>query len=687
MRSKMTQYTVAAVATFLLSTSSIFGVDYPGTQPGPVRVQVQGKSLSVGNQVLSATWHLSETGIQDATFTDLTNKSTWGWAGEPFRITMDNGTVYRASNLHPMQAPLVTDRSVSANSDSLASRTGGKQVEIRMKSQDGRLAVLWRAIMLDGTNYVRQEIEVSASGGPLKIQQITWLSEPSVGAVSGGSVDGSPVTVRSFFAGCEDPMAENRVVPQGQSQATENDPAPMTLCQLSRNSDLLPGESLTLSFVVGVAPTGQMRRAFLYYLEHERAHPYRPFLHYNSWYDIAWQPFALNESNCLEAIKLFGEKLIRRHHVVFDAMVFDDGWDDPKTLWQFHDGFPHGFQPLADMCRDYGTHLGVWLSPFGGYGEPKEKRLAFGRQQGYETNATGFSLAGPKYYQAFKQACVRMIHDYGVNYFKFDGIAKGMSAQGAGEYVRDTEAMRRLMLELRQEEPSLYINFTTGSWPSPFWLGYADSLWRQGGDMGFAGPGPKQQQWLTYRDQEIYRNIVCRAPLYPLNSLMTQGVAYSRQGYAGDPTFTPAGFQDDVHAFFGSGTSLQELYVQPGKLTDDDWSVLAEAAKWSRDNADVLVDTHWIGGDPGQRQVYGFASWSLRKGIIMLRNPDIHPHEYLLDVQTAFELPCDAATGYALKSPWAADVGKSTLHTVAGKPVSITLQPFEVMVWGAWPVQ
>ena len=32
---------------------------------------------------------------------------------------------------------------------------------------------------------------------------------------------------------------------------------------------------------------------------------------------------------------------------------------------------------------------------------------------------------------------------------------------------------------------------------------------------------------------------------------------------------------DDVRAFFGSGTDLQELYIQPGKLTREDWQVLA----------------------------------------------------------------------------------------------------------------
>jgi hypothetical protein len=428
-----------------------------------------------------------------------------------------------------------------------------------------------------------------------------------------------------------------------------------------------------------------MRRAFLCYLERERAHPYRPFLHYNSWYDTAWAPFALNETNCLEAIRLCGEKFIKPHGVVMDAMVFDDGWDNPKSLWQFHAGFPHAFAPLADACREYNTRLGVWLSPFGGYGEPKNQRIKFGREQGFEINDTGFSLAGPKYYAAFKRACVEMILRFGVNHFKFDGIATGMYASGGAQYVLDTEAMRRLMLELRQEDPNLYINLTTGSWPSPFWLRYADSLWRQGHDMGHAGKGSNQQQWLTYRDQETYRNVVRNGPLYPLNSLMTQGVAYSQHGMAGDPTFNSAGFKDDVRAFFGSGTGLQELYIQPARLTTNDWSVLAEAAKWARANAGVLVDTHWIGGDPSKLDTYGYASWSPRKGILMLRNPDDQPREFALDVGMAFELPAGAAVKWTLKSPWEEDANQLPLPAEAGRPLKIALKPFQVVILEAVP--
>jgi hypothetical protein len=675
---------VAAALGVVLSCAAVLGqASYPGATPGPAGSWLDGSRLILSNSVLSASWRVGVKGLRPESFRDLATQRQLTLTGEAFEIVLTNGERYAASALRPDGPTRLSEHVPDPKAARLANRIPGRKAEVSLHSADGRLQVVWRALLHDGGNYLRQEIDATAAREDCAIREIVWLNQTIPDAQQEGQVDGSPVVAGSFFFGTEDPHARSEVTvppPDSSGQARPAGQAGPVVCRIPRNAVLKRGETMTQSFVLGVAPSAQMRRGFLYYLERERAHPYRPYLHYNSWYDTAWTPFALNETNCLEAIRLCGERFIKAHGVVMDGMVFDDGWDDPKTLWRFHRGFPNGFTPLAELSREYHTHLGVWLSPFGGYGESKEQRLKFGREQGYELNSAGFSLAGPKYYAAFRDACVRMIRQYGVNHFKFDGIAAGVAASGGGQYVLDTEAMRRLMLELRGEDPNLYINLTTGSWPSPFWLRYADSVWRQGGDMGLAGPGPRQQQWLTYRDQEVFRNIVRKGPLYPLNSLMTQGVAYSRQGTAGDPTFSSAGFKDDVHAFFGSGTGLQELYIQPGKLTPDDWRVLAEAAKWSRANADVLVDTHWLGGDPGKLEVYGYASWTARKGIAMLRNPDAQPHEFAFDVATAFELPPGARTKYLLKSPWAEDASKPALRAEAGKPLQIALESFEVVV-------
>jgi len=142
-----------------------------------------------------------------------------------------------------------------------------------------------------------------------------------------------------------------------------------------------------------------------------------------------------------------------------------------------------------------------------------------------------------------------------------------------------------------------------------------------------------------------------------------------------------------VHDYFGNGTQLQEMYVTPSLLTAANWDTLAEAAAWSRANADVLVDTHWIGGDPALLEVYGWASWNPKKAVLVLRNPSDKPQSVSIDVAKAFELPANAARGYSLHSPWKEDRQQASVRVQAGEAHTFSLKPFEVLVLDGTPVQ
>ncbi len=205
--------------------------------------------------------------------------------------------------------------------------------------------------------------------------------------------------------------------------------------------------------------------------------------------------------------------------------------------------------------------------------------------------------------------------------------------------MADTDALLRLSAELHQARPGLYISNTTGTWPSPYWLWYGDSIWRGGKDCGFSGEGVTRQQWINYRDATTQQNVLRRAPLFPLNSVMNQGITYAQRGTATQMGNDLKDLKDEFRMFFGCGTQLQELYMTPQMMTPEMWDALAEAAKWSRDNADVLVDTHWIGGDAAKGEPYGYASWSARKGILCVRNPSSRPKNLTLKLAEAFELP------------------------------------------------
>jgi hypothetical protein len=615
----------------------------------------------------SIVWHgqMVEGNLRPARVEDKLNGKTLELDGETFQVVLGDGTVLKASDFKPEGTPTLRKLKSEPRSPTAARQVAGKEWMARYSAPEQGLSAEWGALVREGSSYVRQELKLSAAGRDVLIKEIVLFEQKVPGAATFGKVDGSPAVAGTFFLGYEHPMARNTVSAEK-----------VVRCGFERNAVLHAGETLTQSLVIGVVPDGQLRRGFLAYLERERAHPYRPFLHYNAWYDIAWSDRKFGQAQSLDVIGQFGRELVQRRGVKMDSFLFDDGWDDNRTLWNFHSGFPNGFTPLDKAAKQLNAGIGVWLSPFGGYGEARRRRLAYGSQLGVETNASGFSLAGPKYYQRFHDICLEMVQRYGVNQFKFDGLAAAGKA-GAGGVTRDGDAMLRLVAELRAARPDLYINQTTGTWPSPFWLLYVDSTWRGGSDHSFAGKGPSRQQWLTYRDSKTYQNIVQAAPLYPLNSLMLHGVLYADHAMSLNQA-DDREFADEVHSFFGNGTQLQELYLTPRLLNRRNWDELAEAAKWSRANADVLVDTHWVGGDPGNGEVYGWASWCPRKGILTLRNPDEKPAAFTADIGELFQLPAKAAKVFRLHSPWKSD--SRALELRSGQPHTFQLQPFEVLV-------
>src|SRR2546428_3638632 len=88
-----------------------------------------------------------------------------------------------------------------------------------------------------------------------------------------------------------------------------------------------------------------------------------------------------------------------------------------------------------------------------------------------------------------------MIRTYGVNQFKFDGTGNVAHVIAGSAFDSDFDAMIALIGELRAEQPDVFVNLTTGTYPSPFFLRYADSIWRGGEDHDFArvGSGPARR--------------------------------------------------------------------------------------------------------------------------------------------------------------------------------------------------
>lgn len=566
----------------------------------------------------------------------------------------------KASDFRLASPPAVIRFAGAADGVRIADRIGGAAIEADF-NHPGGLRAHWRAELRDGSNYVHQSVTLSCSGAPIPLYAMEFADIRAPGLKTIGSVPGCPVAGSGMFFGVELPGTQGYVGPHG--------------CRISFACRLTVSSTQSYSFgsVAGVAPEGQLRRAFLYYVERERARPSSPFLHYNCWYDLG---FSVDKEKMLDAVTQFHQEMEVKRGVPVKAYLVDDGWDDPsKGLWTENlEKFPGGFSALRAEMAKLNAHLAIWISPLGGYGGAEE-RTADARKMGLIPADSGLDLAYPAYKEWFEKRCLTLMQEDGVVGFKWDRAGDGVSPHFM--------ALLDIAHRLRQVNPNLFINVTVGTWPSPFWLNHIDSTWRNGSaDVGWAGVGDLREQWITYRDGWGKKLFVDRSPLYPLNSVMLHGVVEGRNFQGERVAKAGPHLRHEARSYFANGSSLQELYLTPSMMTPDAWDDVAGAAKWAASNADVLVDSHWVGGDPLQQQVYGFASWNPHKATLMLRNPSDHSATIELDAQTVFELPAGAARSYSLKSPYA-DQRVGTLELSAAKKSSVTLQPFEVLVFDA----
>ncbi len=541
----------------------------------------------------------------------------------------------------------------------IADRIGGKRIDAALSVLGTDLRIAWTAELRDESNYIRQTFKLSTKGKDQPLRGIELVSSQVPDVETIGSCPGSPAAGSGLFFGVELPGARNLTESNSVRIGAE--------CKLTVSKD----QAYSFSSVLGIAPKGQLRRSFLRYIERERARPSSPFLHYNCWYDLG---FSVSAEGMIDVIKQFDKELVKKRGVPVLSYLIDDGWDDPdKDLWQENqEKFCGGFKALKAKTDSMSANLAIWFSPLGGYGGANE-RTQLAQKMGLIPAGSGLDFAQPAYKKWFQERCIQLMKEGGVNAFKWDRAGEGVSPHFM--------ALLDIAHNLKQVNPNLFINVTVGTWPSPFWLNHVDTTWRMNSaDVGWAGVGDDREKWITYRDGYCHRLFVEQGPLYPLNSVMHHGIVHGRCFQGEKVGKSGANLKNEARSYFGTGAMLQELYLTPSMMTQKAWDNVAEAAKWAQAHSAILVDSHWVGGDPLKLEPYGYAAWSQNGAVLTLRNPSDKPSTISLDAQTVFELPAKALRTVRLKAAYL-DQRVRLLALAAGKPVKIELKPFEVLVF------
>ena len=615
-------------------------------QPGVAKITQKSNSYQLANKVLKASFintggklyfnGCSELGLQPDT--------------ELFKVLLGDGSTVTASKMKLEDVKIVTlGEDPSAATASL--RYAGKALEARFTYGD--LSITWRAVLRDGSHYLRTEMDIKAARdlsmkGIVAMNYLVAKNSAYTAPEVVGNTRGAILASNHIFAGLETPMGLNSSKDEGNATHIEG--------LWRRNTTLKAGKTWNISSVVGLVAPNQLRRSFLAYSERERAVAWRPYPVYISWYELNIDrnnaPAPSYKGNmtveqCADVVSHWKTHFYDKYQMAPKAFVWDDGWDQYGT-WTFNPNFPNGFDEPANEAKQMGTGIGAWLGPVGGYGQSGEYRRAYWRSKG------GMQLSNEDYYNFFIRCCTNMIDRYDFRFFKFDGISAQASAIGPDEGTRgeeNAEAIISIERAVRQKRPDIFLNTTVGTWASPFWFHFTDAVWRQEGDYGEAGDqGTDRERWITYRDRLVYQNFIQRSPVCPINTLMTHGFILSRWG-AVSKNMDYDGIVREMRCAFACGSGMVELY-NDYKLMDEIkdnqgnagalWKDLAECIKWQQEQADVLPDAHWVGGNPwdGKKaNVYGWAAWNGKKSVLTLRNPSANAQSFTTTLREALEIP------------------------------------------------
>ncbi len=385
--------------------------------------------ITVSNKTMTARLTVSQ-GRPKLKIEDLETSRTVTFP-ELFAVTLKDGSLLLPSSMQWQGGFAVKPLPVTTGKNA-----AGKQVCASWRDERSSADFDWCLLVRSGAGYLREQLQVRAASHDVPITEVRLLDFRDAQAHLAGSVKGSPVVDGQMFFAFEHPLSWSRVV-DGRVQAG-----------MTRELPLRARQSVTYSAVAGTARQGGMRRTFLAYIESERPRPYRPFLNYNSWYDIGYQN-RYGEAAVLDRIHAFGSELEQKRHVTLDSFVFDDGWDNPSSFWGFDSGFPHGFTRVAQAAAAFHAGIGVWFSPWGGYAEQKQQRIANGRAHGYEIIGNGFALSGPRYFHDFSKVCLEMVDQYHVNLFKFDGTGNADRVFPGSAFDSDFDAAIHLIRHIR----------------------------------------------------------------------------------------------------------------------------------------------------------------------------------------------------------------------------------------------
>lgn len=501
----------------------------------------------------------------------------------------------------------------------------GERLIFQQTSEATNLAVRRIYSFGPAENVVRIETWVQSLGAPQTLARLRLLDlrvEGESFQETGAAPASFPLFGRSFFLGIEHVS--------GTARAEED------RGELSQTPHVTVGNDwqFIAAAVVGwalpsdctlVTGPAVIRAAFLRYLDTIRVKPDDFELHTNTWWTL---PLPFSEQDVLKDIEALQAGFAARTGMFFDSFALDLGWSNPRSIWQVDQKrFPNEFRVIKDRLAGLGSKMGIWVSPGSAYPEGLDNRWL--ASSGYEvtpfdgrsaalSSVACFALGG-KYQREFKDNLLRLVKDYDIRHVKLDFMLHRCDVPGHGHAIGTDSAhaiaagLADVLDSLRALNPKIVLEpLCCGYPPSPWWtMKTPYVLGPYGDDVPYGRvPSPDWMESLI-----TARDIAYRADqhkwIMPTQAMETIDIVMQ----------SPGNFENLAVMAIGRGRWFLSTYLKPELMPAKNWDFLAALVRWARANREYLGHATSIGGNPQNREAYGYMFHNPGKDIYCVRNP------------------------------------------------------------------
>ena len=177
---------------------------------------------TLSNKLLTATFITKDGGVEFGGFKGPDGTQLLESGGPVFSLTLGDGKQMSSTDMKVSELKL-EELTPDKNDLRVSAQLPGQAITATFTAPDGSFSIDWKAVLRDGSAYLRQEFTLKATDKPVPFNNITALQvvpteAGGIPSISGNTTHGTVAITEKLFMGLETPMSVMSVGQHGAAQ-------------------------------------------------------------------------------------------------------------------------------------------------------------------------------------------------------------------------------------------------------------------------------------------------------------------------------------------------------------------------------------------------------------------------------------------------------------------------------------